>query len=100
MYVRSKQKGHDKVGSLEGSDGNVITEGFEYFSPEFTREDISSLPHLETEFEGRESDYLGQLSVTSKMVAKKIRDMKDNTFLLNREGLEDIMSHEQRSHVD
>ena len=38
-YVRSKQKVHDKVGPLEGSDGNIITEGFlmaenlnEYFS--------------------------------------------------------------------
>ncbi len=32
----------------------------------------------ETKFEGRESDYLGQLIVTPRMVAKKIRDMKDN----------------------
>ena len=38
-YVRSKQKVQDKVGPLEGSDGNIITEGFlmaenlnEYFS--------------------------------------------------------------------
>ena len=27
-YVRSKQNVHDKVGPLEGSDGNIITEGF------------------------------------------------------------------------
>ena len=27
-YVRSKQKVLDKVGPLEGSDGNIITEGF------------------------------------------------------------------------
>ena len=27
-YVRSKQKGQDKVGPLEDSDGNIITEGF------------------------------------------------------------------------
>ena len=27
-YVRSKQKVQDKVGPLEGSDGNIITEGF------------------------------------------------------------------------
>ena len=47
-YVRSKQKVQDKVGPLEGSDGNIITEGFlmaenlnEYFSSVFTREDIS-----------------------------------------------------------
>jgi len=26
----------------------------------------------------KERDYLGQLSITTKMVAKKIRDMKDN----------------------
>ena len=70
-YVRSKQKVQDKVGPLEGSDGNIITEGFlmaenlnEYFSSVFTREDISILPVLETKFEGREFDYLGQLIVT------------------------------------
>ena len=44
----------------------------------FTREDISILPVLETKFEGREFDYLGQLIVTPTMVAMKIRDMKDN----------------------
>ena len=38
----------------------------------------SALPVLETKFEGRESEYLGQLIVTPKMVAMKIRDMKDN----------------------
>ena len=27
-YVRSKQKVQDKVGPLEGSEGNIITEGF------------------------------------------------------------------------
>ena len=84
-YVRSKQKVQDKVGPLEGSDGNIITEGIlmaenlnEYFSSVFTREDISILPVLETKFEGREFDYLGQLIVTPTMVAMKIRDMKDN----------------------
>ena len=45
----------------------------EYFSSVFTREDISILPILETKFQGREFNYLGQL-----MVAMKIRDMKDN----------------------
>ena len=51
----------------------------EYFSSVFTREDTSALPVVpETTFEGRESDYLGQLIVTPKMVAKKIRDMKEN----------------------
>ena len=75
----------DKVGPLEDSDGNIITEGFlmaenlnEYFSSVITREDINTLPVLETKFEGRESDYLGQLIVTPKMVAMKIRDIKDN----------------------
>ena len=48
----------------------------EFFSSVFTREDTSALPVPETKFEGRESDYLGQLIVTPKMVAKKIRDMK------------------------
>ena len=36
------------------------------------------LPVLETKFEGEESDCLGQLIVTPKMVAMKIRDLKDN----------------------
>ena len=48
----------------------------EYFSSVFTREDISILPVPEIRFDGR--DYLGQLIVIPKMVAKKIRDMKDN----------------------
>ena len=50
----------------------------EYFSSVFTREDISALPVLQTKFEGTESDYLEQLIVTPKMIAKKIRDIKDN----------------------
>ena len=64
-YVRSKQKVQDKVGPLEDSGGDVITEGFlmaenlnEYFSSVFTREDINALPVPETKFKGRESDYL------------------------------------------
>ena len=84
-YVQSKQKVQDQVSPLEGSDGNIIAEGFlmgenlnEYFSSVFTREDISILPVLETKFEGRVSDYLGQLIVTPTMVAMKTRDMKDN----------------------
>ena len=43
---------------LEGSGGNIITQGFlmaenlnEYFSSVFTREDISALPVSETKFE-------------------------------------------------
>ena len=44
----------------------------------FTREDINTLPVLETKFDGREFDYIGQLIVTPTMAAIKIRDMKDN----------------------
>ena len=44
----------------------------EYFSSAFTREDISALPVPAAKFEGRESDYLRELIVTPKMVAKKI----------------------------
>ena len=50
----------------------------EYFISVFIREDISSLPAPEVKFVGRESDYLKQLIVTSIMVAKKVRNMKDN----------------------
>jgi len=85
LYVRSKQKVQDKLGPLDSSDGNIVTEGFlvaenlkEYFNSVFTREVINALQVPDTKFEGRESDYLGQLIVTTKMVAKKLRDMKDN----------------------
>ena len=44
-YIRSRQKIQDKVGPLEGSKGNIITEGFlmaenlnEYFISVFTRD--------------------------------------------------------------
>ena len=50
----------------------------DYFSSVFNREDITIVPVLETKFEGREFDYLGQLIVTPKMVAIKIRVIKDN----------------------
>ena len=50
----------------------------EYFSPVFTKEDISSLPVPFTKFEGNTSDHLGQLFVTPEMIAKKINKMKDN----------------------
>ena len=73
------------MGPLEGSDGNIITEGFlmaenlnEFFSSVFIWEDTGILPVIETQFEGRESDYLGQLFVAPTMVAMKISDMKDN----------------------
>ena len=46
-----KQNVRDKVGPLEDSAGNIISQGFlmaeglnGYFSSVFTREDISSLP--------------------------------------------------------
>ena len=57
VYVQSKQKVQDKIGSLERSDGNVITEGLlmvenlnEYLSSVLTREDISSFPILGSKF--------------------------------------------------
>ena len=43
----------------------------EYFSTVFTKEDISALPIPETKFEGRESDYLGQLILTSTWWLRK-----------------------------
>ena len=50
----------------------------EYFISVYTRDYTSALPVPENKFEGRESDYLGQLTVTPKMVVQKVRDMKDN----------------------
>ena len=50
----------------------------EYFSSVFTTEDISSLPVPFTKFEGNKSEHLGQLFVTPEMIAKKVKNMKDN----------------------
>ena len=84
-YVRSKQNVQDKVGPLEDSAGNIISQGFlmaedlnGYFSSVFTKEDISSLPVADAKFQGTKSEYLGPLVVTPELVAKKIRAMKDN----------------------
>ena len=43
-----------------------------YFSSVFTREGISSVSVPDAKFQDAKSDYLGQLIVTPKMVAKKI----------------------------
>ena len=84
-YVRSKQNVQDKVGPLEDSSGNIISQGIlmaedlnGYFSSVFTKEDISSLPVADAKFQGAKSDYLGPLVVTPELVAKKIKAMKDN----------------------
>ena len=84
-YVRSKQNVQDKVGPLEDSAGNIISQGFlmaedlnGYFSSVFTKEDISSLPVADAKFQEAKSDYLGPLVVTPELVAKKIKAMKDN----------------------
>ena len=84
-YVRSKQKVRDKVGPLENNSENIISDGFqmaevlnEYFSSVFTTEDISSLPVPFTKFEGNKSEHLGQLFVTTEMIANKIKKIKDN----------------------
>ena len=85
MHMSGVNKTKDKVGSLEDSAGNIISQGFlmaedlnGYFSSVFTKEDISSLPVADAKFQGAKSDYLGPLVVTPEMVAKKIKAMKDN----------------------
>ena len=77
-YVRINQKVQDKVCPLEGSDGNIITEGFlmaenlnEYCSSVFTREDISALPVRKTKFEGRESVYLFRTTICNPKNGKR-----------------------------
>ena len=84
-YVSSKQNVRDKVGSLEDSAGNIISQGFlmaedlnGYFSSVFTREDINSLSGPDAKFQEAKYEYLGQLIVTPEMVGKKIKAMKDN----------------------
>ena len=57
-YVRSKQNVQDKVGPLEDSTGNIISQGFLILIY-----------------------YLGLLVVTPEMVPKKIKAMKDNKSL-------------------
>ena len=84
-YVRSKQNVQDKVGPLEDSARNIVSQWFlmaedlnGYFSSVFTKEDISSLPVADAKFQEAKSDYLGPLVVTPELVAKKIKAMKDN----------------------
>ena len=74
-----------KVEALENSAGNMTSQGFlmaenlnGYFSSVFTREDISSLPVPDAKFQEVKSEYLGQLIVTTEMVAKKIKAMRNN----------------------
>ena len=47
-----------------------------YYSSVFTREDISSLPVPDANFQEAKSDNLGQLIVTPEMVAKAMKDNK------------------------
>ena len=84
-YVRSKQNVRDRVGPLEDNAENKITQGIlmaeelnMQFSSVFTREDTSSLPVPETNFEESEGERLGQLVVTPEVVANKINNMKEN----------------------
>ena len=85
FYVRNKQNIQDKVGPLEDSAGNIISQGFLMaedplvngnFNSVFTREGISSLPVPDAKFQEAKSDYLGQLIITPEMLAKKIKAMK------------------------
>ena len=84
-YVRSKQNVRDRVGPLEDNAGNIITQGVlmaeelnMHFSSVFTREDTSSVPVPETQFEGSEGERLWQLVVTPEVVANKSNNMKEN----------------------
>ena len=70
--VRCKQIVRDKLGQLEDNAG-IITQGClgadelnMHFSSVFTREDTSSLPVPETQFNGSEEEMLGQLIVPQK----------------------------------
>ena len=87
-YVRSKQNVRYKVGPLEVNAGNIITHGLlmaddlnMHFSSVSTREDTSSLPVPQTNFNGPEGEMLGQLVVTPEVVVSKINIMKKNNSL-------------------
>ena len=65
-YVRSKQNVQDKVGPLEESAGNIVSQGFlmaedlnGYFSSVFTKEDISSLPVADAKFQEAFGRFMG-----------------------------------------
>ena len=80
FIFRLQHKHSSKVGTLEDSAGNIISQGFVmaedlngYFSPVFIREDISSLPVHDATFQEANSDYLGQLNITPEVIAKKIK---------------------------
>ena len=45
----------------------------DYFSSLFAREHINSLPVPDATFQEAKSDYVGQLIVTPKILAKKIK---------------------------
>ena len=84
-YVRNKQNVRDKVGPLKDNAGNIITQGFlvaeelnMHFSSVNTREDSCSLPVPETKFNESEGERLGQLVVSTEVVASKINNMKEN----------------------
>ena len=73
------------MGPLEDNAGIKITQGCltaeelnMHFSSVFTREDTSSLHVPETKYNGSEEERLGQLIVTPKVVASKIKNMKEN----------------------
>ena len=86
--IRSKQNVRDKVGPLEDSAGNIISQVFlmaEYlngfFIAVFTREDILSLPAPDAKFQVSKSEYLVWIIAPPEMVYKKIKAMKDNKSL-------------------
>ena len=78
-YVRSKQNVQDKVGPLEDSAGNIISQGFlmvedlNGYSVVFTI--LVHYQLLMLNFRGL--NVLGPLVVTPELVAKKIKAMKD-----------------------
>ena len=50
----------------------------EYLSYGFTTEHTTSLPVSITKFESDKSDHSGQLFVSTEIILKKIKKMKDN----------------------
>ena len=96
-YVRSKQIVRDKVGPLEDSVGNIITQGFLmavelnlHFSSVFTREDTSSLPVPETKFKNgsrnKSVNYrpVSLTSVICKLLESFIRDHMMNFLIKHK----------------
>lgn len=88
-YIRSKQRCADKVGPLKDDAGNVIVDDKfaanlfnKYFSSVFTIEDLTCVPEPSGVFcNNLTADGLSIISITEKLVCKKLSELNVNKSL-------------------